>query len=234
MTTTPRKLAYDAYRLLGVLRPGQSTSEDAVDDAFRALNDLIDAWKIERLMVYTVAGTPYTVPPGGGGTFTLGPSGTLSQTAPVRVESASWMTAGMPGTPLYILTAEQWQRGQSGLYFDGRYPLTTMHVRPDANAGDTLTLYQWEPLSSFATADSCADLPPGYALALRYNLACQLYPMAIIQQKIPQSAYQVIEAKAMESKGAIKSFRSSPPPEMDGSAGLGCGCGYDVYSDRYY
>ena len=230
MTTTPRKLAYDAYRLLGVLRPGQSTSEDAINDAFEALNALVDAWKIERLMVFAIAGTPYTVPPGGGGTFTLGPGGTFSQTAPVRVESASWSTTGT----VPVISTEQWQRGLSGIYFDGRYPLTTMRVRPDANAGDTLTLYQWEPLSGFATADSCADLPPGYALALRYNLACQLYPMAIIQTKIPQSAYQVIEAKAMESKGNIKSFRSSPPPEMDGSAGLGCGCGYDVYTDRYY
>ena len=231
MTTTPRKLAYDAYRLLGVLRPGQSTSEDAIDDAFRALNDLIDAWKIERLMVFSIAGTPYTLP-SSGSSYTMGPAGTLSLTAPVRVEAASWKSA-YSETSLPVLSADQWRLGQIGLYFDGRYPLTTMHVRPDANAGDTLTLYQWEPLNGFATADSCADLPPGYALALRYNLACQLYPMAIIQTKIPNSAYQVIEQKAMESKGSIKSFHSSPPPEMDGSAGLGCGCGYDVYTDRY-
>lgn len=233
MKTTPRKLAYDAYRLLGVLRPGQSTSEDAIDDAFRALNDLIDAWKIERLMVFAIAGTPYTLP-SSGSSFTMGPAGTLSLTAPVRVESASWSTSGMPGTPLSILSSEQWQRGLSGLYFDGRYPLTTLRIRPDANAGDVLTLYQWEPLSGFATADSCADLPPGYALALRYNLAIAIYPMAVIQQKIPNSAYAVVEQQAAASKGAIKSFHSSPPPEMDGSAGLGCGCGYDVYTDRYY
>lgn len=233
MTTTPRKLAYEAYRLLGVLRPGQSTSEDAIDDAFQALNALIDAWKIERLMVFSIAGTPYTLP-SSGNTYTMGPAGTLSLTAPVRVEAASWSKTGTPCSGIPVLTSDEWRKGQNGIYFDGRYPVTTMRVRPDASAGDILTLYQWEPLNGFPTADSCADLPPGYALALRYNLACQLYPMAIIQTKIPNSAYQVIEAKAAESKGAIKSFHSSPPPEMDGSGGLGCGCGYDVYSDRYY
>ena len=232
MHITARRLIYDAYRLLGVLRPGQNTSEDAVDDALRTLNDLIDAWKIERLMVFSIAGTPYTLP-SAGSTYTLGPSGTLAQTAPVRVEAASWDTGGMPCNSLSILTPAEWQRGQSGLYFDGRYPVTTMRVRPDANAGDVLTLYQWEPLSGFPTADDCADLPPGYSLALRYNLACQLYPMAVIQQKIPNAAYQVIEAKAMESKGNIKSFHSTPPPEMDGNAGLGCGGHYDICSDRY-
>ena len=232
MHISARRLIYDSFRLLGVLRPGQSTSEDAIDDALRTLNDLIDAWKIERLMVFSIAGTAYTLP-SSGGAYTMGPSGTLAQAAPVRVESASWNATGMPCSTVSVLTGDEWRRGQSGIYFDGRYPVTTMRVRPDGRAGDVLTLYQWEPLNGFPTADDCADLPPGYSLALRYNLACQLYPMAIIQQKIPQSAYQVIEQKAMEAKGAIKSFHSSPPPEMDGSAGLGCGGHYDICSDSY-
>ena len=233
MITTPRRLAYDAFRLLGVLRPGQSTSEDAIDDAFHSLNDMLDSWQLERLMVYSIAGTPYTVP-AAGSSFTMGPAGTLSLTRPVRVESASWNVAGFPDTPVPMLSAADWQKGMSGIYSDGKYPLTTLYVRPDAKGTETLKLYQWEPFSSFATADSCADLPPGYAQAIRWNLACQLYPMAMIQQKIPQTAYQVIEAKAMESKGTIKSFHSTPPPDLERGSGYpSCGCGYDVYTDTY-
>lgn len=232
MVTTPRRLAYDAFRLLGVIRPGQSTSEDAIDDAFHALNDMLDSWQIERLMVYSTAGTQYTIP-SDGGSYTMGPAGTLSLTAPVRVESASWNSPGVPCSTPAMLSQDEWRRGRHGVYFDGRYPLSTVYVRPDARAGDILTLYQWEPFTQFDTADSCADLPPGYAQAIRWNLACQLYPMAMIQQKLPQSAYAVIEAKAVESKASIRSFHSTPPPVLSMDSGLGCGCSYDICSDTW-
>ena len=142
MNVTPRTLIYDAHRALGVLRPGQGSSEDAVDDHFRALNDLLDAWQIERLMVYSITGTPYTLP-SAGSTYTLGPAGTLGTTVPIRVESASWVRSGIPELPVSVLTLDQWRRGVSGIYFDGRYPLMTMHVQPAAQGGETLNLYQW-------------------------------------------------------------------------------------------
>lgn len=236
MNITARILIYDAYRQLQVLRPGQSVSDDSIDDAVRALNDLVDSWQLERLMVYTVAGTTYTIP-AAGKSFTFGPGGTMGTTAPVRVESAAWETGGMFPQPISILTAQEFVQQRAGLHFDGRYPLQTMWINPPAFGGETLTLYAWEKLTSFADADTTYNLPPGYAQALRWNLACQLYPSAIIQQKIPQSAYQVIEAKAAETKGAIKSFHSSPPPVMDASDGgaLGCGCGssYNIYTDGW-
>ena len=56
-------------------------------------------------------------------------------------------------------------------------------------------------------------------------------------QKIPSQVYQMVEAKAAETKGAIKSFHSSPPPEMDGTDGgaLRCGCSgtYNIYTGTY-
>lgn len=244
MTITPRRLIYDAYRQLGVLRPGQNVSEDSVDDAMRALSDMLDSWQTERLMVYAVTGTNYTLP-SAGGSYTMGPGGTLALTAPLRVESASWVQAqgshtGIPAQPVAVLTLNEYRGGRSGLYFDGKYPLVTMYVRPSALGGETLILYAWEPLQSFSANGCCADtaynFPAGYAQALRWNLACQLYPSAIIQQKIPSQVYQLVEAKAAESKGAIKSFHSSPPPVMDASDGgaLGCGCGYNIRTDGYY
>jgi hypothetical protein len=232
---TPRTLIYDAYRQLGVLRPGQSVSEDAVDDAMRSLNDLADSWAIERLMIYGVTGSPYTLP-SGGSTFTMGPGGTLSQTAPVRVESAGLTTPGLPEHPVAVLTLDEYRAQRYGLYFDGQYPLVTMRINPPAKGGEQIVLYCWTPLTSFASPDLAYQFPAGYAQALRWNLACQLIPSAMIQAKIPQVLHQYIEQKAAESKGNIKSFHSSPPAVLDATDGgaLGCGCGgYSVYTDRY-
>ena len=235
MKVTPRTVINDAFRALGVLRPGHTPSEDAVDEALRLLNDILDSWQLERLMVYAISGTAYPIP-GSGNSFTMGTAGTLSATAPVRVESAGWLRVGMPEQPLEVLTLDRWRAGQYGIYLDGVHPVTTLHVNPPAVGGETLMLYQWAPVTSFVSADLPYDFPPGYALALRWNLALQLAPSALINAKIPQILYQRIEAQAIESKAVIKSFHSSPPPEMSlAGEGLGCGCGsgYNVYTDSY-
>ena len=235
MKVTPRTVISDAFRALGVLRPGHTPSEEAVDEALRLLNDILDSWQLERLMVYAITGTAYPIP-ASGGSFTMGPAGTLSATAPVRVESAGWLRVGMPEQPLDILTLDRWRAGQHGIYLDGVHPVTTLRLTPPALGGETLMLYAWAPVTSFVSADLPYDFPPGYSIALRWNLACQLYPSALIMQKIPAQVYQLCEAKAIESKAVIKSFHSAPPPEMSlAGEGLGCTCTstYDVYTDTW-
>lgn len=234
MKVTPRTVINDAFRALGVLRPGHTPAEDAVDEALRLLNDILDSWQLEKLMVYAVSGTGYVIP-AAGSYFTMGPTGTLSTAAPVKVESAGWLKTGMPEQPIEVLTLDRWRAGQQGIYLDGVYPLTTLHVNPAAMGGETLMLYAWALVTSFVSADLPYDFPPGYSLALRWNLALQLAPSALINAKIPTILYNRIEAQAIESKATIKSFHSEPPPELSIGDDLGCGCGtsYDIYTDRY-
>src|SRR4030095_16976194 len=90
---TAGRLIYDAYRALGVLRPGQLTSPEGMDDALGVLNDLVDSWNTESLMIPSLrrdvypltAGVPF---------YTLGPGGTLGGERPVRVESAALVACG--------------------------------------------------------------------------------------------------------------------------------------------
>lgn len=233
MNITPRTLIYDAYRSLGVLRPGQQTSDDAVDDAFRTLQDLLDSWQIEHLMVYAVTRTVYPLTAGLAG-YTLGPGGTLGEVRPICTESAGIISAAScTESPFAVLTLDHWRANHSGVYVDSSYPVVNISVRPTPQGGEQLVLYTWAPLTQFALLDTGYSFPEGYARALRWNLALELAPYASINKKIPDVLYGHIERQAVESKAAIKSFHSSPPPEMSISSELGCGCGYSVCTDTF-
>ena len=229
-TITPRRLIIDAYRSLGVLRPGQGPTEDGVEEALGILNDMVDAWQLERLMIYGISPTAYTVPPSP--PYTLGAGGTLGATVPVRIEAAEVIRNGVK-QDLPILALDCWRAGRSGIWIDSGYPVATLHATPALNAGETLTLYGWQPVTQFKSADQRYDFAPGYAKALRWNLACEMAPGALIQRKIPDALYQSIERYAIESKAWIKSFHSSPPPVMSGDPALACGCSggaWDIYT----
>ena len=228
---TPRNLLYDAYRTLGVLRSGQATSDDAMDDGLRALNDLVDAWHCERLMIWAIVPSTYTLtaPP-----YTLGPGGTLSTTRPVRLEGAGLLYPGSAiESAIPVLTLEQYRQGITGVYLDSGYPLSTLSMLP-ANTTGQLVLYAWVPFSRFTSPDVPVEFPSGYARALRWNLALELAPMARIAVKIPDPLYQNIQAQAAESKGWVKSFNSSfATPVMGCDPALTCGGGYNIYTDSY-
>jgi hypothetical protein len=85
--TTPLDIISRSLKDIGALESGELPTADAAQDAFDMLNDLLDQWSNEGMMVYyqteiifpTVSGqTQYTIGPGGqiGATFTGSISGT--------------------------------------------------------------------------------------------------------------------------------------------------------------
>ena len=50
--TTPYDIVSRALKDIGALEAGESPSADAAQDAFDMLNDLIDQWSNEEMMVY--------------------------------------------------------------------------------------------------------------------------------------------------------------------------------------
>jgi hypothetical protein len=205
-----------------------------MDDALRTLNDLIDAWHLERLMIYAVEPSVHTLT--GATVYTLGPpDGTLGTVRPQRIEGAGLIyPSSNIESPLPLLTLDEYRTHHAGIYIDGGYPKANVHVNPLTAVGH-LVLYGWVPFTQFATVDSTVDLPPGYARALRWNLALELAPMARIAVKIPDVLYANIQQQAIESKAWVKSFNSqSTLEEMQGDPALGCNCGsgYNIYTDH--
>ena len=196
---------------------------------------MVDSWNTESLMIPSLTRNVYPLT-AGVGSYTLGPGGTLGGERPQRVRArhSSPAIAGAGArmesvSNLKLMTGWLDCCSGCGIYIDGAYPDANININPPPTEGQSLALQSWGTLSGFADLDTPYGFAPGYALALRWNLAVQLAPYALIMMKIPSNLLQQIEAQAIQAKAAVKSFNSRVPT-MD--TGFGGGQ-YDICQDRY-
>lgn len=235
--TTPKQIIYDAYRDLGVLRPGQMVSADSLDDGLRRMNELIDSWSLERLMIYQIRRDVHVLT--GSSPWTLGPTGTIQGERPQRIDGAGLLYSGSTGastgieSAIPVLTLDRARGQQSGVYIDNAYPNRNVTLYPPVQNGQSLVLYTWQTLSQFDDGlEWSYCLPAGYRVAVKWGLACQLIPAAAIQAKIPQPRIDYIMQEAGRTKGVIKSF-NMPILEMNCDPALTCGGAYNIQTDGY-
>lgn len=210
---TVAELIRGAFGVLGVLAASESPGAAEQADGLEALNDMLDSWAGERLVLHATLRSTHTLTPALS-PHTIGTGGTFATTRPVRVDRASIVLAGSPGseTPLPILSDAEWQNTQGkttsgtpvALWIETAHPLEKLWLNPVPNAADTLVLYSWQQLGRFASAATTVDLPPGYSRALRFNLAKELGP----EYGVALSAEAMDIAN--ESKATLKRVNQQP------------------------
>lgn len=206
---TALDLITGSLRLLGVLSSGDVPTANESTDGLTALNQMIGSWSVESLLIYTKAQETFTMI-ASQQSYTVGSGGNFNTTRPQKIENAAVRTTNGSTTldlPIEIINQDQWSNisvktVQSTLprklFAQGTYPLETIYLWPTPSTGNTLVLWSWKPLSSFATINSSVDLPQGYVRALRYNLALELAP------EYGSSPNPLVIAEAEVSKAAIK------------------------------
>lgn len=118
------------------------------------------------------------------------------------------------------------------LYFDGGFPIGNIHIEPAPQQGDRLVLYTWQQFGSFETLGTEYRFPPGYLLAMQFNLARQVAPaFATLMAKGSAVLLPSIEAQAREYIGWIKSANIQTP-ELSCDEAL-VRRSWDTYSGRY-
>lgn len=205
--------AYDivksALRALGVKDPGEDLSAAQGQDGLAALNQMIDAWQIDRLSIFTVniSDFPFIV---GNQAYTVGPGGTFAMARPAQIERLSVVLAGS-GIELpirYSLDESEWQSvlmktvGTTYPWFcydAGDFPLRTLNFWPIPRQANTCRLYSWAGLTQFADLDTEYQFPPGYAEAIRFNLALRLAPDYTVEPSA------MVMKLALEGKARIAS-----------------------------
>lgn len=186
-------LVYGALRLCngGLARPGRTASPEELADGLLRLNDLVDAWGVERLTMYQLLRTLKTLA-SGTPTYTIGAGGSINMVRPDRIDYARLIidTSASPVTEIdvAIWTDQQWAAISQktltnplphGIYYDRGWTagLGLISIWPIPNVGTTqLVLYTKQALTAFADLTTVYTFPPGYAEALRYNLALRLAP----------------------------------------------------------
>lgn len=198
--TTIRQLISGSLRLLNVIQQNEVATNDDMTISLKALDQMLDSWSADKLSVYLIKQYyfPLVV---NKKEYTLGPGGDWDLTRPMQVEK---MTVSYGGSltfnnvtnlyqlvqqpnildvPMELLTDGQYSaipvKNQPATYpvkaYDnGNYPLRTISVWPVPTTVQPVTLWLWQPLTTYDSLDNELSFPRGYARALRFNLAMEL------------------------------------------------------------
>jgi hypothetical protein len=236
MTRTAAQIISDALKLLGVLSAVDgsevpTTPEQA--DSFTRLNELIDSWGTHAgtLLVRARVSVPVVT---GTQTYTLGPTGTVVVPRPMTIDAAAVLVSGVE-IPVAVLDEQQYAANPiktlSGtlvtqvLYSPLMGDTGELWVWPVPAQGQTLVVYYDEPVAQFPDLTTPVTLAPGYARALRTNLAVELAPEfgRQVDPLIDRAAHESL-ADVKRANARLSDLGLAPQP------GVG-GAGYNIYSD---
>ena len=96
--TTAQTIINGALRLLQVASTDVVLTADEANDALESLNQMIDGWSNESLMLYHVQLEQFTCVPGLN-PHTIGLGGNFNTTVPAHIEAFKERTAVKSGTP---------------------------------------------------------------------------------------------------------------------------------------
>jgi hypothetical protein len=205
---------------LGVYSAGESLSSADSAQGLTCLNDMIDSWSNESLMLYAYQTETVTLVVGKY-QYTIGAGGDINVARPIRVEfgpGAAFSTdANGNRYPIEVIDRFKWNQfaNVSGdvtsnypqyLWYDSQFPLGTINLTPKPNlAGVVTTFTGYLQLQEFAALTTAISLPLGYSAAIRHNLAVELHPFFGAEGLNP-----LIAALALKSKGALKRANFKP------------------------
>jgi hypothetical protein len=206
-----------ALREIGVLAAGEVPSAAEGSDGLTALNNWLDQKAAERLTIYQVTRTLWTIS-ANDGEYTVGASGNVNVARPTSIQGVSIIeTATDPDYEISLgdgLTDDAY-RGitQKALtstlprhwYYNATFPLGTLTLWPIPTS-TTLqgALYAPQQITSFAALSTDVSLPPGYMRAMIKNLALDLSPSYGVQPSM------LLVDQARESLATVKRSNIRP------------------------
>lgn len=200
---TAQTIINRALRICRVIAIGGSPSADDTANCLEALNAMIESWRNDRLLVFSISEQTLTMTVGDS-SYTVGSTGDLNTTRPVKIEHA-FMRVSNIDYPVEIADKRRFDSISDKtttsdrveiIFYNPTMSTGTLKVWPVPSAANVLHLGLWQPLTSFAAASDTVTLPPGYERAMAYNLAIEISPEygSIIPPQIVESAR---ESKAM-------------------------------------
>lgn len=223
--STVSDLIKGSLRLIGAIAQGETpTSQDSAD-ALSALNDMLESWSNDGLMLFNRTIEAFTLTPSTS-SYTFGTGGDFNSARPARLIQANIKQSGDNSEfPVRIINSDEYSRIvdktlQSTIpqciYYNDNFALGVVYVWPVPSAANSLILYSDKPLSAFSAISDTVSLPPGYKEAMRYNLAMRLSP------EYGKAISQDIAMQAMEAKASIMRANTEPvymKSDVDGLLG---------------
>lgn len=226
-----------SLRLLQVLEAGETASAEEAQDALEVLNNLIDSWANESLMLF--ARTEHSIPYVQNQIeYTIGTGGDFNVTRPVsngimnaftRTEDSDWKMTEVNNDQYQEIVVKSVESSYPVYYYyRPSFPLGKITVWPAPQGNLTFFINVKSQFTAFANVSAVVALPPGYVRALEYNLAIEIGPEYV--KSTNAANYAKIEQLAMQSKEYIKNTNDKNIPELQSDAAhLGDNRSYGLY-----
>lgn len=235
---TALSLIERSLRLCGILGAGETLPAEEAEDALTVLNDMLDAWRLESLLVYNLDRQVFPLTPGVQ-MYTIGVGGVWNVPRPVRIDHAFFQDISSEPRlelPIYIMTDDEYQSLRvktvsstwpQALYYNPQYPIGQVIVYPVPTLPNNVVLYLWSVLGQIASVSTVVDFPPGYRRAVQYCLAREL------AAEYGKTLSPDVVALALESKGRVKDLNADTPVQVMDSAMTGANATFNIYADDY-
>lgn len=240
--TTALDIIKRALRLLGVKATGEEVSATEGQDALKVLNQMLQQWSNERLMVYQNVNSTWPIT-SGNESYTIGASSDASWNTvrPLIWQNASAFirssTSGhniddaltyYPNDKFQTIMQKDSESTYPFIWTcDHAYPLATIRLYPVPSTTLIFGISQAQQFDKLNALSDVISMPPGYESALGYNMAVELAPEYGVE------IGTVIATKAEESKNNLKRTNTEPLLMVVDTELLGNGGVYNIYGDCF-
>lgn len=207
---TVRDVVTGSLQEIGVIAAGETASDADAAIGLRALNDLVDQYAAERLQIYALVRTTWTIA-ASTQTYTIGPGGDVDIARPMYIDHVNFQNTS-PSKPLEYqlnrLTEDAWSRVPiktltspfpTSWYPSRAYPLDVLSFWPVPTSSSLEgVIYAPTAVAEFSALSMAVALPPGYRRMLIKNLAADLCP------SFERQATPMLIAQAADAKSTVK------------------------------
>lgn len=205
MIVTAQTLLNSAAQLVNIIEGGESLDATESTNGLAVLNDMLETWRLEELLIYASSDQTFNIT-AGVGTYAIGTGATWNTTRPVSIRNGYTTISGIDQPFLMIGDAEYNSisfKAQPGSWpqvanYTASYPNGSITFWPVPAQTMTATLSLDVVLSSVASLATSIDLPPGYSKLLKYNLAVEL--AAEYNVPVPPQVKEIAD----KTMGAVK------------------------------
>jgi len=194
-----------------VYYPGEAIPEAKAAQIFAELNDMLESWALEELMVVADVLESFALVIGQA-EYTYGVGGNFNSPRPIDIRDDSFIRAGSTDYPVALKTVDFYRgkanKSTSGdpeiIAYNPEYPLGKVMLYPTPSATNNLHLRVRKEINRFTDRTTSIELEPGYSRAIISNLAVEISPN--FGKKVSETLAYV----ATQSKRSIKSVNSTP------------------------
>lgn len=225
---TTLDLITKALRRSGAIGAHDTPDADEANDALDSLNDMLESWANESLMVF--ARTEEIFPLTGAQEYTVG-QGADFNTIPfieiiamyARQSTIDYPMTALTDSDYYNIPFKSTANTPEYYNYNNGYPEAKLKLYPAPSASYTLHVLSEKPLASL-TLNQTISLPPGWRKAIITNLAVEECPSYGIEPT-PTLSKQATESKNV-IKGQVSRAKTMDWPKKTVGS-------HDIYSGWY-